>query len=88
MPTLNPEQLAALKNLYHATRDTRLRTRAQMVLLAVERRLTVTAIAEIVRSSEETVRRWLKHYRAERGARGLARRTAQGCPTQGNGGVP
>ena len=36
---LAPEQLAELEELYRTTRDTRLRTRAQMVLLAAERPL-------------------------------------------------
>jgi transposase len=36
-----------------------------MVLLAAERRMTASEIAEIVRASEETVRRWLKRYLAE-----------------------
>ena len=56
---LAPEQLDALEELYRTTRDARLRTRAQMVLLAAERRLVAQEIAEIVRASEETVRRWL-----------------------------
>jgi hypothetical protein len=34
-----------------------LRTRAQMVLLAAERHLRAAQIAEIVRASEETLRR-------------------------------
>jgi DNA-directed RNA polymerase specialized sigma24 family protein len=62
IPTLDPQQLAALEDLYHATRGARLRTRAQMVLLAAERRMTAAEIADIVRASEETVRRWLKRY--------------------------
>ncbi|MDP9481221.1 MAG: helix-turn-helix domain-containing protein [Actinomycetota bacterium] len=65
IPRLNLEQLGALEKLYRTTRDARLRTRAQMVLLAAEQRLTAAQIAEIVRGSEETVRRWLKRYLAE-----------------------
>jgi transposase len=41
-----------------------------MVFLAAERRMTAVEIAEIVRASEETVRRWLKRYLAE-GVEGL-----------------
>jgi transposase len=63
--TLNSEQLAALEELYRTTREARLRTRAQMVLLAAEQRMSAAEIAEIVRASEETVRRWLKRYLAE-----------------------
>jgi transposase len=70
IPTLSPEQLDALEKLYRTTREARMRTRAQMVLLAAERRLTAAEIAEIVRASEETVRRWLKRYLAE-GVEGL-----------------
>jgi transposase len=62
IPALGPEQLDALEEMYRTTRDVRLRTRAQMVLLAAEQHLTAAEIAEIVRSSEETVRRWLKRY--------------------------
>lgn len=63
--TLDPEQLAALKKLYRTTHDAQLRTHAQMVLLATEQRMIAAQIAEIVRASEETVRRWLKSYLAE-----------------------
>ena len=77
IPALTPNQLAGLEELYRTTRDARLRTRAQMILLAAERRMTAAEIAEIVRASEETVRRWLKRYLAEGVARGCAIRRAQ-----------
>jgi prophage DNA circulation protein len=70
IPALTPEQLAALEELYRTTREARLRTRAQMILLAAEQRMTAAQIAEIVRASEETVRRlissvtWPKELRA------------------------
>jgi hypothetical protein len=35
IPTLDSEQLDALEKLYRTTREARLRTRAQMVLLAL-----------------------------------------------------
>ena len=79
IPALSPEQLADLEDLYRVTRDVRLRTRAQMLLLAAERRLTAAAIAEIVRASEETVRRWLKRYLAE-GIEGLRDVPHPGAP--------
>src|SRR5215203_7060327 len=79
IPTLSPEQLDALEELYRTTREARLRTRAQMVLLAAERRLTAAEIAEIVRTSEETVRRWLKRYLAE-GVEGLRDEAHPGAP--------
>jgi hypothetical protein len=46
-----------LGQLYDTT-DVRLRTRAQMVLLAAEQGLVAAEIAPIVRKDEETVRRW------------------------------
>jgi transposase len=76
---LSPEQLDALEKLYRTTREARLRTRAQMVLLAAERRLVAEEVAEIVRSSEETVRRWLKRYLAE-GIEGLRDVPHPGAP--------
>ncbi|MCA1673269.1 MAG: helix-turn-helix domain-containing protein [Actinobacteria bacterium] len=76
---LAPEQLAKLEELYRTTRDARLRTRAQMVLLAAEQRLVAAQIAGIVRSSEETVRRWLKRYLAE-GVEGLRDEPHPGAP--------
>jgi transposase len=79
IPTLSPEQLDALEKLYRATHEARLRTRAQMVLLAAEQRLTAAEIAEIVRASEETVRRWLKRYLAE-GVEGLRDVPHPGAP--------
>ncbi len=81
IPALSPEQLEALEELYRTTREARLRTRAQMVLLAAEQRLTSAAIAEIVRSSEETVRRWLKRYLAE-GVEGLRDVPRPGAPSK------
>jgi transposase len=79
IPALDPQQLAALEDLYRTTRDVRLRTRAQMVLLAAERRMSASEIAEIVRTSEETVRRWLKRYLAE-GVEGLRDVPHPGAP--------
>jgi transposase len=79
IPALAPERLAELEEMYRSTRDARLRTRAQMVLLAAERRLTAAEIAEIVRASEETVRRWLKRYLAE-GVEGLRDVPHPGAP--------
>jgi transposase len=70
IPALSAEQIKELDTLYQTTRDVRLRTRAQMILLAVEPGMVAPAIAKIVRESEETVRRWLKRYRAE-GVNGL-----------------
>jgi transposase len=79
VPDLAPEQLTELEESYRSTRSVRLGTRAQMVLLAAERGLTAREIAEIVRSSEETVRRWLKRYLAE-GVEGLSDAPQPGAP--------
>jgi transposase len=79
LPIPTAEELAALETLYRTTRVVRLRTRAQMVLLALEQRLAAPAIAAIVREDEETVRRWLKRYRAE-GIAGLQDRPMPGAP--------
>ena len=76
---LSGEQLHALDQLYRTTRDVRVRTRAQMVLLAVERGLVAADIAAIVRVDEETVRRWLVRYDAE-GPAGLSDAPRPGAP--------
>src|SRR5918993_5374950 len=68
---LSQQQLGELDRLYHTTRDVRVRTRAQMILLAAERGLVAAEIAAILRQDEETVRRWLARYGAE-GDAGLA----------------
>lgn len=78
---LTPEALAELGTLYRTTRDVRLRTRAQMILLAAEQHLSAPAIAQIVRIDEETVRRWLKRYQAE-GIAGLADLPGGGAPAK------
>jgi transposase len=80
IPALNSEQLGALEKAYRTTRDVRLRTRAQMVLLAAERRLRAAEIAEIVRASEETVRRWLKRYLLAEEVEGLRDMPHPGAP--------
>lgn len=78
---LSAEEVAALDSLYRSTRQVRLRTRVQMVLLAAEQHLTAAAIAAIVRESEETVRRWLKRYQAE-GIEGLRDQHRGGRPAK------
>lgn len=70
LPELSTEAVSELDELYRRTDDVRIRTRAQMVLLAAEQRMLVPDIARIVRSDEQTVRTWLKRYRAE-GVSGL-----------------
>lgn len=70
VPPLNDSQCNELDMLYRTTKDPRLRTRAQMVLLSAEQGRKVPEIAAIVRESEVTVQRWLKRYLAE-GVEGL-----------------
>ncbi len=81
LPILSADELAALDQRSHSTRDVRLRTRAQIVLLAAEQRLVASQIAAIVRTAEETVRRWLKRYQAE-GIDGLADAPRPGATTK------
>jgi hypothetical protein len=70
LPSLEAEQLHELNELYRKTRDPRLRTRAQIILLAAEKQLVAQQIGEIVRLSDQAVRTWLKRYMAE-GIEGL-----------------
>ena len=67
---MTDEQRDEWTSLYRYTKNPRLRTRAQMVLLAAEQQRKAPEIALIVRESEVTVQRWLKRYLAE-GAEGL-----------------
>lgn len=63
--SLNVDQLRELDELYRTTRDVRVRTRAQMILLAAEQRLAISEVVAIVRESGETIRRWIHRYEAE-----------------------
>jgi transposase len=76
---LSPVQIEALHALYRTTKDVRLRTRAQMILLAAEQGMSAPTIAQIVRENEQTVRHWLKRYRAE-GLEGLHDAPRLGAP--------
>ncbi len=79
LDALSPEQVRELDELYHATRDVRVRTRAQMALLAAERGMVAAEIAPIVRQDEETVRSWFARYLAE-GVEGLSDAPRSGAP--------
>jgi transposase len=81
IPELTAAEAEALETLYRTTREVRLRTRAQIVLLAGEQRLTAPAIARMVREDEQTVRRWLKRWLAE-GIAGLQDRPMPGGPAK------
>jgi transposase len=81
IPPLTAEELEALEKLYRTTKDVRQRTRAQIVLLAGEQRMTAPAIAAIVREVNQTVRNWLKRWMAE-GIEGLKDRPMPGAPSK------
>lgn len=76
---LSQAQVDELDRLYRTTKDVRLRTRAQMILLAGEQKLSAPAIAALVRETDQTVRNWFKRYQAE-GIEGLNSRPQPGPP--------
>lgn len=76
---LTAEEISALDDLYHQTKVVRVRTRAQMILLAAEDKMTAPQIAKIVRQNEQTVRRWLKRFNQE-GIKGLYDEPKSGSP--------
>jgi len=80
LPPMTPTQREQLDRLYRTPKVPRLRTRAQMILLAAEQGLKVPQIALIVRESEATVLRWLKRYLAE-GIEGLQDAPRPGRPS-------
>lgn len=77
---LKPGELEELQGAYDKTKDVRLRTRTQMILLAVEQNMTAPQIGQIVRKNEQTVRRWIKRFNAE-GLNGLSDAPRPGSPT-------
>jgi transposase len=76
---LSPAQTEELHALYRTTKDVRLRTRAQIILLAAEQGMSAPTIAQIVRENDQTVRNWLKRYSAE-GIEGLHDAPRLGAP--------
>jgi transposase len=81
LPEIDEKAHEALDALYRTTRNVRLRERAQMVLLSIEKEMVAAEIAEIVRKDEQTVRIWLKRYQAE-GIFGLEDAPREGSPTK------
>ena len=79
LPPQSAEERKALEALHQTTRDVRLRTWAQMVLLAAEKWLTAPAIVAIMRDDEQTVRRWMKRDMTE-GIGGLKGAPKPGTP--------
>ena len=76
---LTTEELTQLDELYHRTKDVRVRSRAQMILLGAEDKMTAPQIAKIVRRNDQTVRRWIKRFNAE-GCSGLSDEPKSGPP--------
>jgi transposase len=76
---LRPAQIEELHAVYRTTKDVRLRTRAQIILLAAEQGRSAPTIAPIVRENEQTVRNWRKRYSAE-GIEGLHDAPRLGAP--------
>ena len=75
------EELTQLDESYRRTKNVRVRTRAQMILLGAEEKITAPQIAKIVRQDEQTVRRWIKRFNAE-GVTGLYDEPKSGAPKQ------
>jgi transposase len=76
---LTTEELTQLDESYRRTKNVRVRTRAQMILLGAEEKITAPQIAKIVRQDEQTVRRWIKRFNAE-GVTGLYDEPKSGAP--------
>jgi transposase len=85
LDALSTGQLRELDELYHRTHDVRVRTRAQMILLAAEQGMVAGEIAAVVRQDEETVRRWFACYQAE-GVEGLSDTPRSGAPPKATSG--
>src|SRR5215210_4170694 len=58
------DEIQEVRDLYHTTKDVRMRTRAQIILLAFDR-LSAPKIARIVAMSGEGVRHHVRRYRDE-----------------------
>jgi transposase len=72
------DEVTEVRTLYHTTKDVRIRTRAQIILLAFDG-LSAPTIAKIVDMSGEGVRHHLRRYRDE-GIQGLYDKDRSGRP--------
>jgi transposase len=79
---LTTEEVEALDTLYRSTKDGRVRTRAHIILLAGEQRMTASATARIMRIDDQTARHWFKRWTAQ-GEEGLKDRPLPERPTKG-----
>lgn len=78
---VSAEERKALETLYHETKDVRIRLRAQIILLALEKGMIAREIAAIVRTNGETVRSWIKRFNSE-GIAGLYDEPRSGAPAK------
>ena len=76
---VSAEEKTELETLYRQTKDVRIRERTQIILLAVEQKMTAPQICEIVRRNDQTVRNWFKRFNAE-GIAGLYDAPRPGAP--------
>ncbi len=76
---LSEEELSSLAKVYRQTKEARIRTRAQIILLNAEQGLVSSAIARIVRMEEVSVQRILHRYEAK-GIEGLKDEPRPGRP--------
>jgi transposase len=76
---LSADELAELHSAYRETKEARIRSRVQIVLLVAEHKLTAPEIAKIVRVNDQTVRNWLRRYES-RGIAGLFDEPRPGAP--------
>lgn len=74
-----PAEMAELETLYRQTKDVRIQERTQIILLAAEQEMTAPEIAKIVRRNDQTVRTWIKRFKAE-GIAGLYDMPRPGAP--------
>ena len=77
---LSDEEMQALVQLHHQTKDADVRSRCEMILLSHERR-SPPQIAQPVRISARTVRRWIERYEAQ-GLAGLPSQSPPGRPAR------
>lgn len=78
---LSEQAIKELDDLFHSTKEARMRSRAQMILLHAEQGLQVSQIAGLVREDKRTVQRWLHRYQAE-GIQGLYDLPRPGTPAK------
>ena len=74
----SPEQVQEVRDLYHATKDVRVRTRAQIILMAFYV-MCAPKITKIVYLDPDSVRHHIKRYHQE-GIAGLPDRERSGRP--------